>query len=227
MRRALVKDVMTRKVVSFRPDTPFHEIAQTLARRGISGAPVLGTDGRVVGVVSETDVLRKEEFKSPDSETPHFEDRRRREARERAAGGTAAEIMSSPAICLPEDGTVVEATRLMAQRGVKRLPILASDGTPAGIVTRGDLMRVFLRSDDEIRDEVVEEVIRRYLWQDVKMVKVDVEEGVVTLRGTLDLRSLIPIAVWLTAAVEGVVRVVDELTYEHDDTTAEARRYRS
>lgn len=226
MRRAKVKDVMTRDVVSFTPDTPFHEVAQTLATHGISGAPVIGTDGRVVGVVSEADVLRKEEFKSSTDQRPWFESRQRREARERAEGSTAAEIMSSPAICVQQDGTVLEAARLMAQRGVKRLPILAPDRTLAGIVTRGDLMRVFLRSDDQIRDEVVNEVMRRCLWQDVNLVQVDVKEGVVTLRGTLDVRSLIPIAVRLTSAVEGVVQVVDELTYDQDDTTAEAQRYR-
>jgi CBS domain-containing protein len=221
MRRATVSDVMTREVVTLRPDTPFIDIVRTLSERGISGAPVVGPDGRVLGVVSEADVLRKEEFKSPlEDSPPRFESRRHHEARQRSEGGTAAEIMNSPATCLPLESTAMEAARLMALRGIKRLPVLAPDGALAGIVTRGDLMRVFLRSDEDIRDEIVGDVVRRYLWQDVQFVEVDVKDGVVTLRGRLGLRSLIPIAVRLTSAVEGVVRVIDELAYDQDDTTA-------
>jgi CBS domain-containing protein len=114
----------------------------------------------------------------------------------------------------------------MTQRGVKRIPILGPGDQLAGIVTRGDLLRVFLRSDMDIRDEVIGEVIRRYLWQDVKLVEVDVKGGVVTLKGRLDLRSLIPIAVRLTSAVEGVIGVIDELTYDRDDTTEAQRSWR-
>jgi CBS domain-containing protein len=225
MRRATVSDVMTREVVTFRPDTPFIDIVRTLSERNISGAPVIGPDGRVLGIVSETDALRKEEYKSPGEDSPpRFESRHHREVRQRAAGDTAAEIMSSPAVCVPMETTVVEAARLMAQRKVNRLPVLEPGGRLAGIVTRSDLLRVFLRSDEAIRDEVVGDVLRRYLWQDVKLVEVDVKDGVVTLRGALDLRSLIPTAVRLTSAVEGVVRVVDELSYDQDDTSAGARR---
>ena len=227
MRRALVSDVMTREVVTFEPDTTFLTIVRTLAEHGISGAPVLGPDGRVLGVVSETDVLRKEEFKSSLEDNPsRFESRRRHEARERAEGGTAAEIMSTPAITLTLGSTAIEAARLLALRGINRLPVLTPDGHLAGIVSRGDLMRVFLRSDEEIGDEVRNEVLTYHLWQDIKRVQVDVKDGVVTLKGTLTVRSLIPIAVRLTSAVEGVVRVVNDLDYDHDDTTAEARRYR-
>ena len=95
MRRALVSDVMTRDVVTFTPDTPFLAVARTLAERGISGAPVVGPDGRVLGVISAADVLRKEEFKSPLEDTPpRFESRSRQEARERAEGDTAAQILT-------------------------------------------------------------------------------------------------------------------------------------
>jgi CBS-domain-containing membrane protein len=180
----------------------------------------------VLGVISEGDLLRKEEFKSPVEDVPpRFESRFRREVRERAAGSTTAEIMNSPAVTVTRDTPVVEAARLMAMRGYKRLPVVDRDDQLAGIVTRGDLLRVFLRSDEEIRDEIVAEVIRHYLWQDTRLVMVDVKDGVVTLCGRLDRKSLIPIAVRLTSAVEGVTRVVDELTYENDDTIAEARSH--
>jgi CBS domain-containing protein len=227
MRRAAVGDVMTTDVTTISPDTPFTDIVSTFADLDISGAPVVGPDSRVLGVVSESDLLRKEEFKSPVEESPpRFESRARREVRERAEGSTAAEVTNTPAVTITRDTPVVEAARLMAMRGYKRLPVVDRDGLLAGIVTRGDLLHVFLRSDEEIRDEVVAEVIRRYLWQDTKLVMVDVKDGVVTLRGRLDLKSLIPIAVRLTSAVEGVTRVVDELTYDTDDTTTESHRYR-
>jgi CBS domain-containing protein len=227
MRRSTVGDVMSTDVVTVRPDTPFNDIVRILTQRGISGVPVLGPDGRVLGVVSESDLLRKEEFKSPAEDIPRFlESPRHREIREQAEGSTAAEVMSTPAITVTRPTTTVEASRLLAMRGFKRLPVVDQDERLVGIVTRGDLLRVFLRSDEDIRDEVVSEIIRRYLWQDVKLVQVDVRDGVVTLKGQLDLKSLIPIAVHLTSAVEGVVRVVNELTFDQDDTTSDAQRYR-
>lgn len=225
MRRAMVGDVMTSEVVSVSPDTPFFELVRTLTENKISGVPVVGPDQRVLGVVSESDLLRKEEFKSPlEDSTPLFETRTHRDVRERAEGSIAAEVMSTPAITVGQATTVVEAARLMAQRNHTRLPVIDRDGRLCGIVTRSDLLKVFVRPDEEIRDEIAAEVIRRYLWQDATLVQVDVKDGVVTLSGRLDLKSLIPIAERLASSVEGVVRVVNELDFDHDDTTAEAQR---
>jgi CBS domain-containing protein len=222
----MVGDVMTCEVVTVSPDTPFFEIVRTLAENNISGVPVVGPDHRVLGVVSESDLLRKEEFKSPlEDSKPLFETRTHRDIRERAEGNIAAEIMSTPAITVGQATTVVEAARLMAQRKHTRLPVIDRDGHLVGIVTRSDLLKVFVRSDEEIRDEIAGEVIRRYLWQDVTLVHVDVKDGVVTLRGRLDLKSLVPIAERLASSVEGVVGVVNDLEFDHDDTTANAERY--
>jgi CBS domain-containing protein len=227
MRRATVSDVLTNDVITVRPETPFNEIARILTLRGISGVPVLGADDRVLGVVSENDLLRKEEFKSPAEDVPRFfETPRHRRSREQAEGTTAAEVMNTPAVAVTPTTTVVEASRLLAMRSFKRLPVVDQDERLVGIVTRRDLLRVFLRSDEDIRDEVVGEVLRHYLWQDVRFLQVDVCDGVVVLKGRLDAKSLIPIAVRLTSAVEGVVRVVDELTFELDDTGSDAQRYR-
>jgi Predicted signal-transduction protein containing cAMP-binding and CBS domains len=129
--------------------------------------------------------------------------------------------MNTPAIAVTPTTTVVEAARLLAMRGFKRLPVVDQDERLVGIITRRDLLRVFLRTDKDIRDEVVGEVLRHYLWQDVELLQIDVSDGVVVLKGRLDLKSLIPIAVRLTSAVEGVVRVVDDLTFDRDDTTSD------
>lgn len=221
MRRATVGDVMTSQVITIRPDTRFNEILKTLATNKISGVPVVGPEQRVLGVVSESDLLRKEEFKSPTEDSPsRFETPAHREKRERAEGDIATEIMTTPAVTVEKATTVVEAARLMDQHKHTRLPVVDGDGRLVGIVTRADLLKVFVRSDEQIRDEVTRDVVHRYLWQDVTLIEVDVKDGVVTLRGRVDLKSLLPITERLALAVEGVVRVVNELDYDYDDTTS-------
>ena len=218
MRRALVGDVMTADVVAVASTTTYNEIIRTLSRHRISGVPVAGPDHRVLGVVSESDLLRKEEIKSPLEETPpRFETPAHRETRLRAEGDTAAEVMTAPAVTIGQASTVVEAARLMAGRHHTRLPVIDRDGFLIGIVTRSDLLKVFVRSDEEIRDEVTGDVLQRYFWEDVSLVQVEVKDGVVTLSGHIDLKSLAPLLELLTSSVEGVVGIVNDLTYDRDD----------
>jgi CBS domain-containing protein len=222
--RLTVHDVMTTDVVTVRTDATFKEIARALSTREVSGLPVVDAGGKVVGVVSEADLLPKEEFKSVTGERPHLTRRAAKAARAKAAGDTAAELMSSPVATIASDAPVAEAARTLAEHGIKRLPVV-DRGRLVGIVSRADVLRVFLKSDEEIGDLVMEEVVKRCLWEDPEYVTVDVANGIVTLGGRLRYKSLIPIAVRLTAAVDGVVDVVDELTYDRDDTTAEHQRY--
>lgn len=223
MRRATVRDHMTADVVGLRPDDGFKEIVRALAGRGVSGAPVVDAAGKVLGVVSEADILHKEEFKTVSEEPRHyFESRRRRIARAKAAGETAAELMTAPAVTVTPDTPLVKAARVMADRGIKRLPVVRADGTLAGIISRADVMGVFLTPDDRIRDEIVAEVIKRSLWEDPASVHVAVDEGVVTLSGQVELKSLVPLTIALTRAVDGVVDVVDELSYARDDSVPPA-----
>lgn len=225
MKRATVRDYMTTDVVCLQPEDGFKEIVRTLAERGVSGAPVVDGSGRVVGVVSEADVLHKEEFKTAAEEPRrYFASRRGHAARDKAAGDTAAELMSSPAVTVSADTPVAQAARIMAERGVKRLPVVEADGTLAGIFSRADLLGVFLTPDRELREEIISEVIERSLWEDPARIHVDVDGGVVTLSGQVEQKSLIPIAIALTKAVDGVVDVVDELSYERDDTRLPYRR---
>ena len=217
MRRASVSDVMTRDVVTVRPDTPFTEIVRLMETRRISGVPVLHPDGHVLGVVSESDLLAKERFKSPDP-AHRFESGLQLRERDRAEAVKAAELMTTPARTVTQDVSIVEAARLMADTRCNRLPVVDRDGRLVGVVSRGDLLRLFLRPDEEIRDEVTNDVLQHYLWQDINLLRVEVHDGVVHLSGILDRRSLIPVAINLASAVEGVARVVEDLGYEQDDT---------
>jgi CBS-domain-containing membrane protein len=208
---------MTTDVCTVDLETPFKRVAQLLAERRVSALPVLDGDGRVVGVVSEADLLLKEEFPEGPAGGGLFEGRRRRAARAKAAGDTAAELMTSPAVTVGPDAAVAEAARLLHRHGVKRLPVVDPAGPLLGIVSRADLLKVFLRPDDEIAADVRQDVLARSLWVDPDGIGVDVRDGVVTLTGQLELRSQVTIAVSLVHALDGVVDVVDELDFEVDD----------
>lgn len=216
MSRAKVRDCMTRDVVALRPDDGFKAVVRALAERGVSGAPVVGETGRVVGVVSEADLLHHESFMPVEAELRrYFESRRTDTAR---PGDTAADLMSSPAVTVSADAPIGRAARLMADHGIKRLPVVGADGKLVGIISRADLIGVFLVPDHQLRRQVIADVIERTLWQDPAGIRVEVSDGVVTLRGFVVTKSLIPVTVALTRAVNGVVDVVDELSYAQDDT---------
>jgi len=218
MIRWKVSDVMTRSVMSVAEDASFKEIVDVLSERDVSAVPVVDATGRVLGVVSEADLLFKVEFAEQHEVGRLFEGRARRTAREKSAADDASTLMSSPAITVSADTSIVEAAKVMDAEHVKRLPVVETDGRLVGIVSRKDLLTVFLRSDDQIARDVTEEVLRRTLWVAPPEVVADVEDGVVTLRGELERKSLIPIAVRLTRAIPGVVDVIDRLTYYFDDT---------
>jgi len=228
MSRWRIKDVMTSDVIAVRADMPFKEIVDILADRGISAVPVVDDEDRVIGVVSEADLLHKTEFAGESVASRLLESRRHRTAREKAAGDVAGEVMTAPAVTVTADMSVIEAARMMEEKEIKRLPVVDVQGRVVGIVSRRDLLKVFLQPDPEIRAEVLEQVFRRGMWIDERPLSVEVAEGVVTLGGELDAKSLIPIAVRLTRAVDGVVDVVDQLTYRYDDTAdRRASRYMS
>ncbi|WP_329261003.1 CBS domain-containing protein [Actinoallomurus sp. NBC_01490] len=220
MDRSLVRDYMTTDVVVLRPDDGFKEVVRALADRGVSGAPVVSETGRVMGVVSEADLLHKEAF-MPVAEEPrrYFASRSStRAAQARSAADTAADLMHTPAITVTMDTPITRAARTMAVQGIKRLPVVGDDGALVGIISRADVMGVFLAPDEELRREVISEVVERSLWEDPERIRVEVRDGVVTLSGRLASKSLIPLTVALTQSIDGVVDVIDELSYERDDT---------
>ena len=218
-----VRDVMTRQVVAVRERAGYQEIVEALAVHRVSAVPVLDADNRVIGVVSEADLLAKIQFAADSPQARLLEGHRRRTARGKAAGDTAAELMSSPAITTRSEASLVEAARLMETERVKRLPVVHGDGRLAGIVARSDLLRGHLRPDAAIAHEVRTEVLHETLG--VTGVRVKVAKGIVTLHGRADRRSTTQIAVRLTRGVTGVVDVVDELTYDYDDTADLRRHY--
>jgi len=147
----------------------------------------------------------------------------RRTARAKAAGDTAAELMTAPAVTVGPEVSVAEAAKLLDRHGIKRLPVVDDAGRLVGIASRADLLKVFLRSDEDIHREVLEDVLRHTMWVDPDAFTVEVRDGVVTLMGPLEFRSLIPIAVRLVHGVDGVVDVVDRLWFEVDDARDELR----
>ena len=209
-----VADVMTRDVVSVTPATGYKEIVRLLGHHHISAVPVVD-GGRVVGIVSEADLLLKEEGVT--TRLVHLlEGMQRRERRLKAEGSTAAELMTSPAITIFPEAHLPEAARLMDAHHVKRLPVVDGDAL-VGLCSRADLLKVFLARDEDIRDRVVEGIIEGWMWLDPSAVEVTVDAGVVTLHGELDRRSEAEILVRLTSTLESVIRVNDELTWRFDD----------
>jgi CBS-domain-containing membrane protein len=206
----IVSDVMTQTVVAVGRDAPFKEIVRTMEQWKVSAVPVLEGEGRVVGVVSEADLLPKEEFRDEDPSL--VEQSRRLSDVAKAGAATAGELMSTPAVTVHPDVTLAEAARIMAVRRVKRLPVVDDLGMLQGLVSRADLLKVFLRSDDDIEEEVRRTVVSYLFPAFSHAIHVDVHEGVVTLRGHIRDTSLISVAVRLVRAVEGVVDVDPRLT---------------
>jgi CBS domain-containing protein len=222
-----VRSVMTREVVTVTEQAPFTEMVRLLAVHKISALPVVSGTGWVVGVVSEADLLRKQQYQADYDGDSWLERRRQREARAKAAGRTAAAVMSAPVITVDPDATVAMAAKLLARHGIKRLPVVDEGHRLVGIVSRADLLRLFLRDDEAIRREVAEEVLARTLWLDPHTVTVAVQDGIVTLSGRLERKSLVSTAVHLTRRVPGVVDVVSQLSFDRDDDRPEPARARS
>ncbi|MFB8394378.1 CBS domain-containing protein [Streptomyces yangpuensis] len=200
-----VADVMTTKVVAVTPDTGFKDIAAAMKRWKVTALPVIEGEGRVVGVVSEADLLPKEEFHE---HRPGMIEQMRRLGDTAKAGSTRAEnLMTTPAVTIRPDATLPRAARLMADRHIKRLPVVDADNTLKGIVSRADLLKVFLRSDDELTEDIRQSVVERLFPLSRDGVTVNVTQGIATLTGSVRDGHLIPMADRLARSVEGVVDV--------------------
>lgn len=222
MNTRTVGSVMTGNVVTARPDTSFKDLVATLTDERVSALPVVDDEGRVVGIVSEGDLLHRLDL-PPDS--PHHRLlRRHRSAPAGPLGDIAAGLMTRPVVTIGSDATVGHAARLLEKHGVKRLPVV-DGGRLVGIVSRRDLLSTYLRADDDIRAEVRGDVLRRVLLTDPDAVEMAVDGGVVTLTGTVDRRSTAEIAGRLARAVSGVVDVVNLLDWQYDDSTELKRHY--
>jgi len=216
-----VQDLMTHGVVHARPDTSFKAVAAMLSDNDVTAVPVVDDRNCPIGVVSEADLLRHEAIlPDPEGHAPAL--RLRPRDRGRAEADTAGGLMSTPAITARPQWSVVEAAREMDRHKVKRLPVVDETGQLVGIVSRSDLLRVFLRQDTAIGEEITREILHRTLQVGPGAVDVTVADGVVTLRGKVGSKSLVPIAVRLCRAVDGVVTVHQELEFDADDSEAGA-----
>jgi CBS domain-containing protein len=208
--RSRVQDVMTASVVTVDRITPYKEIAGLLAQHRISGVPVLGIGRKVTGIVSEADLL--------EARAGRITATGRRvlpwpAGRKRHQGLIASQLMTSPAITVHPDASVAGAARLMNAHRIRRLPVVDPEGKLLGIVSRRDLLSVFLRPDAQIAQEV-SDILAELLPDDHADVKVMVHNGLVTLTGrpaAAGERDLLPIAVRLAWDVEGVVDVIDRV----------------
>jgi CBS-domain-containing membrane protein len=208
-----VSKVMTRRVITVTPRTPLKDVARLLVQRRVSGVPVVDEDGTVLGVVSEGDILVKERSRTNGygSLLDHlFEvnsDAYKHDARD------AADAMTSPPVTIRPDRAISEAAALMLDRCVNRLPVVDRHGKLVGIVTRADLVRAYVRPDEEIVAEIREDVLRRTLWIDSETVDVEVEAGEVHLAGTVVSKSDAELIPTFVERVPGVVSVLSKLTW--------------
>ncbi|MFJ3306703.1 CBS domain-containing protein [Streptomyces sp. NPDC086549] len=221
MKPTKIDALMVADVVTAVHGTPFKEVVRLLGEHRISGLPVIDDDRKVIGVISETDLMlhqtRPPESRGSFAALTHWLNRTVRERAAKSRARTAGGVMSTPAVTVRADATVTEAARLMAEHRIERLPVVDEEDRLVGIVTRGDLLQVFLRSDQEIKQNVQQEVFVNTLWLAPQTIEATVENGVVTLTGRMERRSEIPIAVGMTRRLDGVVDVVDHLSYRLDD----------
>jgi CBS domain-containing protein len=214
-----VDDVMTRDVATVREDTPYRDVVELLIGRRIGAVPVLDRHDRVTGIVSESDLLPK--VAAVDAPRSGVLDTWwHRRDRAKAAGRAASDVMTSPVVTVLPLLAVAAAARRMQEAHVKRLPVVNDLGKLVGIVTRSNLLRIHLRSDDDIRHEVGEEVFREVLAAERGEICVRTSDAVVSLTGRTHLRSTGMRAVEAVERIRGVVAVNDGLAFDIDDRMA-------
>ena len=203
-----VKDVMTTQVVAVRRSATFKEMAVTLRRYRVSAFPVVDENGKVIGIVSEADMLAKEALADhglADGLRHHREVRK-------AAGVTAGDLMTHPAVTVRPEDSVEHAARLMYSLRIKRLPVVDAGRGLVGLISRTDLLAVYDRPDEEIRAQIEGLILHEFL-EDPRQFAVTVKDGVVTLEGSPETAALGHDIVRKVRHVSGVVALRDQLSY--------------
>jgi CBS domain-containing protein len=209
--KSCVRDVMTTRVVSVRQTASFKEMILLMRKFRVSAFPVTDDAGRVIGVVSQADMLNKEADLAtgpgPLSGILRFRDH------DKAAGVTAAELMTSPPLTVSPSTPLTEAARLMRDRRVKRLPVINPTGHLIGIISRADVLSVFARPDADIRREANEEAIAESFAEDSRLFGVTVHDGIVTVTGPPQSDQAGHGLIEAIRHIDGVVAVRDQLSY--------------
>ncbi len=216
---------MTRDVITVRPGLPLKDVARLLIEKRISGVPVVGDGGEVLGIVSEADILRKEEGISPELSRPLAWLVRHMDGElEKIEARTAADAMTSPAITVRPTQQVSEIARLMIDMSINRAPVVSHDDL-VGIVSRADLMRAFVRTDAELEHEIREDVLLRMLLLEPGAVEVSVDHGRVSLRGRVNTEDDVAILERCVRRVPGVLDLHTELEWAARDTRLGPARF--
>ena len=210
---AAVKDVMTTQVIWVEQDTPFAAIAAALRKNRVSAFPVLDETGKVIGVVSESDLLNKLALGGEDHMPGMIGGILQHKQLEKARGVTASDLMTAPPVTVSPEDTVEHAARLMYLRGVKRLPVVDAENRLAGIVSRADVLAVYGRPDAEISEDIRRSVLSTEEPAAPGTFDVAVAEGVATLVGRPQTREQGHDIVFRVRHIQGVVAVRDRLEY--------------
>jgi len=218
-----VRDLMTTDPLTVSPDTLLKEAARTMVRNKVSGLPVV-VDAAVVGIVTEGDFLRQEANRDQPYRFSLLDALFGEGPSDPPAVETVAEVMTEQVITIAPEATIGEAARVMANKRVKRLPVVDDDGVLIGIISRADVVNAFTKPDEIIEDEIREDIVRRLLFLDPQEVEVAVDDGVVRLEGEMENRTEAHLLEELARRVEGVVRVDSQLTFLVDDQKVE-RQY--
>jgi CBS domain-containing protein len=211
--RLTVSDVMTRDPITVAQGADFKQIERLLAQQHVGALPVVDAEGRPVGVVSETDLILKTEAALA---APAGIGSRAHRQRSKAAATTAEGLMTAPPISVEPGERLAAAARLMRQHAVNQL-LVVGEGRLLGVVSRGDLLKSFLRADEDIRVDVVQGVIHSIMWLNPVEFEVSVNDGVVDISGVLERHSHVEILIDLIRGVEGVVAVRPAVGYRLDD----------
>jgi CBS domain-containing protein len=205
-----VKDVMTTRVIWVKKDATFREMATALREYRVSAFPVIDDDRKVIGVVSEADMLTKEAL---DDEPGVISGILHHRDQAKARGVTAGDLMTAAVIAVRPEDTVEHAAKLMYDRRVKRLPVTDANGRLVGIISRADVLSVFDRTDEAIRAEILDEVPLGEYSEDPRTLDVTVKDGIVTLTGVPETSETGHEIVRRVRHIQGVVAVRDRLSY--------------
>lgn len=215
-----INDVMSRPALTVHPETPLKDVARLLVEQRISGLPVVDDERRVLGVISEADLLLKEQGPAA---VPHRhlerllgESSTTRARLAKVEATTAGEAMSSPAVTISADRPLAEAATLMTRRGINRLPVV-EDGVLVGVVSRADLVRAYVRTDDELGEAVRREILLGTMWLDPRLFDVTVRNGIVRIAGSVGRRSTAEVIARMIAMIPGVVDVIGAIHWDTDD----------